>query len=188
MSGIGSSIWTWRSLTSASEEGERSLFDSLSADILQRQVLDSTRVDDLEEPFEDEDVNYTISEDRVSIPKDLNYVVEMLEKQAFTVELLQKQLNDSIPPWATDILRNQSKLAEELRQLRRTPPLNSAPSKAFSLETKSIDDTATCDSSAASSVALSSAESLLCREELEKAISSMTDSNKGDHQNTLVLK
>ena len=138
---IGSGVWAWYSLQhhSASRDqdlSEKCFVESLTADLTGRETPDDNDVEQEQEQADTDDINYSISEERVSNPKDLKYVVDLLEKQAFAVQILQKQVSDSVPSWAADLMKINSDLAEELRRLRRPADLSSNDHATLSSQTQ----------------------------------------------------
>lgn len=139
---IGSGVWAWCSLQhhSASQDQdllEKGFVESFTADLTGRETPDDIDGEQQErEQADTDDINYSISEERVSIPKDLNYVVDLLEKQEFAVQMLQKQVSDSVPSWAADLMKINSDLAEELRRLRRPADLSSNDHATLSSQTQ----------------------------------------------------
>jgi PUB domain len=52
-------------------------------------------------------------------PKDLSYVIDLLENQAFSSELLMKQVSEGVPEWANELVKINQELVQEIRTLRQ---------------------------------------------------------------------
>ena len=65
------------------------------------------------------DINSTMSLERNIAPRDLGYVIDLLEKQSFSQELLLKQQREGVPEWANDLIQSNRDLIIELRALRK---------------------------------------------------------------------
>ena len=86
----------------------------------EEQLLDSSTTEENgDDNLEDDHINGLISRQRKLSPKDLNYVIDLLEKQQFTQELIIKQITQGTPEWANDLLIIQKDLVNEIGKLNK---------------------------------------------------------------------
>ena len=130
--------------------------DTSSFETDEEQLLDSSTTEENgDDNLEDDHINGLISRQRKLTPKDLNYVIDLLEKQQFTQELIIKQITQGTPEWANDLLIIQKDLVNEIGKLNRNknsvPVINAIENKhiksTIGLSTEKASDSITTNNS-----------------------------------------
>ena len=141
---IGAGIFAWQATNSILEadfeSAEKGFYESIFADVfgkaecvegpISRAASHDAALDDVdsnatsdqnnvEEDEGDEDINLRVSKKRMLTSKDTAYIIDLLEKQAFSQELLMKQLSEGVPEWANDLVAANRDLLKDLRAAKR---------------------------------------------------------------------